>query len=116
RTEIAMEYLSGLSDIDSLDLPGFPPYEHTHSWHLFVVKVNSMERKDFMEALAEHNIGYGLHFPACHTLRFVKQLFGETRLPVTEEASEKILSLPLYPGMEKDQVHRVIEAVRGILR
>ena len=65
-----------------------------------------------MEVLAEHNIGYGLHFPACHTLSYVKKICGEVRLPATEEAADKILSLPLYPGMDDVQVQRVIDVVR----
>jgi UDP-4-amino-4-deoxy-L-arabinose-oxoglutarate aminotransferase len=78
--------------------------------------VTAMDRKDFMDALAEQNIGYGLHFPACHTLSYVKKLFGETDLPVTEDIARKIISLPIFPGMDDAQVERVIDVVRGIIR
>ncbi|MBN1637122.1 MAG: aminotransferase class I/II-fold pyridoxal phosphate-dependent enzyme [Deltaproteobacteria bacterium] len=115
RARIAHHYLDQLSDIMGLDLPGMPPYEHLHAWHLFVVKVNSMERRNFMEALAENNVGYGLHFPACHRLDYVQRLFGKTDLPVTEDTAAKIISLPLYPGMNDSQTQRVINVVRGIL-
>ncbi len=115
RQDIAKAYLSGMKNIKGIDLPGAPPYEHMHSWHLFVVKVIKMSRGEFMAALAEENIGYGLHFPACHTLKYVKELFGETNLPVTEEVSEKILSLPIYPSMTDQEVTSVIDAVKRIL-
>ncbi len=115
RSEIANAYLTGMKDIRGIDLPGVPSYEHKHSWHLFVVKVNSMSRGDFMAALAEENIGYGIHFPACHTLKYVKEMFGETSLPVTENISEKILSLPIYPSMTDEEVSGVINAVKRIL-
>ena len=114
RAEIAQAYLDGLSGISGLDLPGSPGYEHVHSWHLFVVKARGIERKRFMEKLAEKGIGYGLHFPACHSLSCVREACGRVSLPVTEEAAERILSLPLYPGMEEAQVQRVIRAVREI--
>ncbi len=116
RTFIAQRYLQGLSCVGGLDLPGLPAYDHTHSWHLFVVKVTSLGRPAFMEALAEHNIGYGLHFPACHTLSYVRELIGEVDLAATQEAAGKIVSLPLYPGMDDTQVERVIEVVREICR
>jgi dTDP-4-amino-4,6-dideoxygalactose transaminase len=48
-------------------------------------------------------------------LKYVQDLFGKDKLPVTDELSERILSLPLYPGMDENQVKRVIEAVREIL-
>jgi len=115
RNVIARRYVKGLSALAGLDLPGAPPYDHGHAWHLFVVKIKSMERRHFMEALAERNIGYGFHFPACHTLSYVKRRFGTTHLPVTEDVAEKIVSLPLYPGMDGLQVQRVIEAVREII-
>jgi len=115
RSRIAQQYLEELSDTTGLDLPGIPTYVHMHAWHLFVVKVNFMERGRFMAALAENNVGYGLHFPACHRLDFVQRLFGKTDLPVTEEVAAKIISLPLYPGMNDSQTQRVINVVRGIL-
>ncbi|HQP31638.1 MAG TPA: DegT/DnrJ/EryC1/StrS family aminotransferase [Deltaproteobacteria bacterium] len=114
RSEIAGAYLEGLKGI-GLDLPGVPAYEHQHSWHLFVVKVRALERPEFMAALAEANIGYGMHFPACHTLSYIKKLYGAATLPVTEEVAGRIISLPIHPGMDDDQVNRVIAVVRGVL-
>jgi UDP-4-amino-4-deoxy-L-arabinose-oxoglutarate aminotransferase len=115
RTEVAKKYLEGLSGAGGLDLPGSPAYDHVHAWHLFVIKSRGMDRKRLMEVLAERNIGYGLHFPACHTLTCVKEAFGKVSLPATEEAAERILSLPLYPGLEESQVQRVIEVVGEVL-
>ncbi|MBN2299494.1 MAG: aminotransferase class I/II-fold pyridoxal phosphate-dependent enzyme [Deltaproteobacteria bacterium] len=115
RSNIANRYLNELASIDGLDLPGRPQYDHVHSWHLFVVKILSMDRPAFMEALARDNIGYGLHFPACHRLSYVRRLFGDIDLPETEAASQKILSLPLYPGMSDENITRVIETIKGIL-
>jgi len=111
RARIAGKYIEALSPLSGIDLPASPAYDHVHSWHLFVVKLRSVDRRRFMEALAEHNIGYGLHFPACHTLSYVKKICGQVHLPATEEAADRILSLPLYPGMDESQVQRVIDVV-----
>jgi UDP-4-amino-4-deoxy-L-arabinose-oxoglutarate aminotransferase len=80
-----------------------------------VVKINAMERSRFMERLSEYNIGYGLHFPACHLLKYVKNRFGLNCLPETERAAGRILSLPLFPDMTQDDVDYVCAAVREIL-
>ena len=114
RTRIAERYLDALSRVKGLDLPGVPIYDHVHSWHLFVVKTRTVDRKILMQELAERGIGYGLHFPACHTLKYVKKLFGKIDLPETETASERILSIPLYPSMDDFQVDRVITALKEI--
>jgi UDP-4-amino-4-deoxy-L-arabinose-oxoglutarate aminotransferase len=118
RRAIADQYREGLAQIDGLDLPGVPAYPHEHPWHLFVVKVAAVTRERFMEGLAERNIGYGLHFPAAHRLAYVRERFGDAspRLPETERAADRILSLPLYPDMNSGDVAYVCEAVREILR
>jgi UDP-4-amino-4-deoxy-L-arabinose-oxoglutarate aminotransferase len=114
RTRIAQSYLDGLSKVKGIDLPVVPAYNHVHSWHLFVVKARGVDRKILMAELAERNIGYGLHFPACHTLKYIKKLFGKINLPETEAAAERILSIPLFPSLEEPQVNRVITALKEI--
>jgi len=117
RRLLAGLYREGLSGIDGLDLPGVPGDAHEHPWHLFVVKVSTLPRERFMEGLAEHNIGYGLHFPAVHRLAYVRERFGDasSRLPETERAADRILSLPLFPDMTEGDVAYVCEAVREIV-
>jgi UDP-4-amino-4-deoxy-L-arabinose-oxoglutarate aminotransferase len=72
----------------------------------------------FMEALSRHNIGYGLHFPACHLLSHIRNRFGTDRgmLPETERAVESLISLPLFPDMGNEDVQYVCEAIQEILK
>ena len=118
RAEIAGLYMEELKDVAGLELPGVPDYGHVHAWHLFIVKVTAMGRGAFMEALSRHNIGCGLHFPACHLLSHVRERFGTGAgtLPETERAAERIISLPLFPDMSNEDVQYVCEAIREILR
>ena len=117
RAELARRYVAGLSGVPGIDLPETVPYPHAHSWHLFIVKVTGMDRDAFIAALAERNVGVGLHFPPCHLLSYVRERFG-TRvgdLPDTERAGRRIVSLPLFPGMSDADAGYVCEAVRDIL-
>ena len=118
RAEIVRLYMDGLAKVDGIDLPGVPAYEHVHAWHLFVVKVRAMERERFMTRLADYNVGCGLHFPAAHLLKYVRERFGtaEGMLPETEKAAGRILSLPLFPDMTDDDVSYICEAIREILK
>ncbi len=117
RAALAALYLEGLQGIAGLDLPESPPWPHEHSWHLFIVKVASMDRDAFIGRLAEYNIGVGLHFPPCHLLSYVRERFGtkEGDLPGCERAGKRILSLPLFPGMADGDVGYVCAAIREIL-
>jgi UDP-4-amino-4-deoxy-L-arabinose-oxoglutarate aminotransferase len=118
RAELAGLYIEGLKGAEGLELPGIPDYPHVHAWHLFIVKILSMDRGNFMEKLSQYNIGYGLHFPACHLLSYVKKQFatGMGMLPETERAAGQIISLPLFPDMKNDDVFYVCEAIREILK
>ena len=117
RAELARRYFAGLEGVPGIDLPEAVPYAHAHSWHLFIVKVTGMDRDAFIGALAERNVGVGLHFPPCHLLSYVRERFGtrEGDLPDTERAGKGIVSLPLFPGMSDADVDYVCEAVREIL-
>jgi len=117
RAVLAERYLAGLRGVEGIELPEAAAYPHTHSWHLFVVKVTALGRDDMIAALAERNVGVGLHFPPCHLLAYVRERFGTKRgeLPRTELAGDRILSLPLFPGMGEDDVDYVCEAVREIV-
>lgn len=118
RRRLADLYREGLEGQDGLDLPGIPAYPHTHAWHLFVIKVLSMDRERFMQRLSDYQIGYGIHFPAGHRLGYIQKRYKIKKgaLKETERANATLLSLPLFPDMKDEDVSYVCEAVREILR
>ena len=116
RQMLVKLYRENLGDLEGVDFPDDPPFPHTHARHLFVPKVRAMERGRFMERLSDYNIGYGLHFPACHLLSYVKKRFGIVSLPETERAAGTIISLPLFPDMADGDVLYVCDAVREIMK
>jgi dTDP-4-amino-4,6-dideoxygalactose transaminase len=117
RSYLASRYLERLREVPGIDLPESPPYQHEHAWHLFIIKVKSMDRDTFMARLAHYNLGSGLHFPPCHLLTFVQKQFGtkEGDLPHCELAGKRIVSLPLFPDMTDADVDYVGEVIREIL-
>jgi len=118
RRQLADLYRRGLEGVEGLELPGVPAYAHTHAWHLFVIKVLSMDRERFMQKLSKYQIGYGIHFPAGHRLSYIQQRYKikKGELKETERANGKLVSLPLFPDMKKEDVSYVCEAVQEILR
>ena len=121
RTELAALYLKALADIDELSPLTAPDYPHVHSWHLFIVRVQSKKigfgRDQFMEGLKQRNIGTGLHFRAIHLQKYYREEMGmrEGMLPDTEWNSERICSLPLFPDMTENDVTDVVEAIKDCL-
>lgn len=118
RSTLARLYLEGLKGISGIDLPEIPEYDHTHAWHLFVIKILALNREAFMNRLSDYNIGYGLHFPPTHTLGYIKEKYTGTtgQLPETERAADKIISLPLFPDMRETDVVYVCKAIKEIIK
>jgi len=80
-------------------------------YHLYVIQVEN--REIVQAALSEENIGTGIHYPIpLHLQKAYTRLgYQPGELPVSEKAAQRILSLPMYPGIsETDQV-RVVEAL-----
>ena len=71
-----------------------------------------------MDDLLAANIGVGLHFKALHLHRLYREqlALGPDALPHATSASERILSLPLFPGMTREDVEDVASALEEILR
>jgi len=121
RTEIAEMYLDLLKDVNEIQPLHQPPYEMTHCWHLFVIRVDtdrlSMSRDKFMQALKDKQIGTGLHFRATHTQKFYLEKYADSKisLPNTEWNSDRICSLPLFPDMTDEDVQRVVAAIKEVI-
>jgi len=70
-----------------------------------------------MQKLAEYNIGYGLHFPPTHSLKYVREKYPAKPglLCDTERAADRIISLPLFPDMADVDVQYVCDAIKEIV-
>lgn len=92
-----------------------------HSYHLLVIMLRSerlaADRDTIVAALKAENIGIGIHFRALHLHPFYRDAFGFVpgSCPVAEWASDRLLSLPLYPRMTRGDVEDVIAAVKKVL-
>jgi UDP-4-amino-4-deoxy-L-arabinose-oxoglutarate aminotransferase len=69
-----------------------------------------------MQLMAQQGIGTGLHFTAVHLHDYYRSRYGYDTgdLPNTEWASDRVVSLPLFPGMSDSDVGRVCEAIRTV--
>ncbi len=120
REEMALRYyelLKGVEGVEPLKLP--TGYDFKHAWHLFIVRVTTdkMTRAEFMDKLKAKNIGTGLHFLAAHVQKYYREKMGFQRgmLPATEYNSDRICSLPLFPGMTRQDQDDVVQAIKEVL-
>ena len=121
RGGIAALYRARLAEIPELVPLAHPAYDYKDSYHLFVVRLDiektGITRDDFMTELKRRNIGTGLHFRCVHGQKYYREAcpVPAGSLPNTEWNSERIFSLPFFPGMSEDDVGDVIAACKEIL-
>lgn len=119
RAEIANVYTNNLQD-----LPLTTPYQadySSHAWHLYVIQLDlenlTIDRNTFIERMAAAGIGTSVHFIPLHLQTYWRESYGlkPEDFPVALNAYNRAVSLPIYPCMSDDHVHRVIAEVRAIL-
>jgi dTDP-4-amino-4,6-dideoxygalactose transaminase len=121
RARLAALYRLAFEGMEGARPLGMVPYRHRHAWHLFVVQLElerlMIGRDRFLELLKERNIGAGIHFPALHLQPYYQEAWGYQQgdFPNAERASERIVSLPLFPAMTEQDVRDVVWAVGEIL-
>lgn len=112
RREIAARYLKELHCPELvLPLPSDENYEHIY--HVFVVR---HPKRDALEKyLSDCGIGTVKHYPIpIHRQAAYEDLqIPEGTLPIAEEISRTVLSLPMYYGMTEEQVSYVIEKINA---
>ena len=110
RVDIAQKYFEGINN-PKIVLPLAPSDDFGHIYHVFVVRCK--ERDELEKYLADNGIGtvkhypYPMHLQDCYADLGIKQ--GE--LPIAEEISNTVLSLPMYYGMSEEQVQYVIDVI-----
>jgi dTDP-4-amino-4,6-dideoxygalactose transaminase len=109
RRDIARRYDEALRDFPVTLLaasPGTIPAPHLYA-------VRTRQRDDLRGHLTARGIETAIHYPLPLHLQPAYAFLGARRgdFPVSEEASETVLSLPLYPTLSDDQVGAVVSAV-----
>jgi perosamine synthetase len=92
----------------------------SHAYHLYVVRLNRegllADRATIFASLRAEGIGVNVHYIPVHLHPFYRERFG-TRpglCPVAEAAYEELLSLPIFPSMNNDDVKDVVKAVNKV--
>jgi UDP-4-amino-4,6-dideoxy-N-acetyl-beta-L-altrosamine transaminase len=124
RMQIAERYREAFQELDELDLPLVYEGEEgtTHSWHLYVIRLNlhqlKIDRNKFIDELRRKGIGTSVHFIPLHIHPYYRETYGYQSgdFPVAYKTYQRIISLPIYARMTDDDVERVIESVTDIVK
>ena len=110
RRANAKFYQEKLSRIKEISFPAED--KNTHSvYHTFVIQA---EKRDELQVhLRECGIGTAIHYPVPIHLHTAAANLGYNKgdFPKTERQSQRILSLPVYPELEVEDLENVVTAI-----
>jgi len=120
REEIAVRYHEAFADLPLVTPPRPAPGDQ-HSWHLYVVRLADgapLTRDRCIEAMFEAGIGCSVHYIPLHLHPYWRDRYGlaPAQFPHSQNAYDRMLTLPLYTRMSDADVQRVCDAVRTLLR
>jgi len=123
RMQIADRYHEAFQELNELDLPLAVSGKEgtTHSWHLYVIRLNlqrlRIDRNKFIDELRRRGIGTSVHFIPLHIHPCYRETYGykPEDFPVAYETYKRIISLPIYAKMSDGDAESVVEAVKDVI-
>lgn len=119
RRAIAAQYDAALAELETIQRPWTLP-DRESAWHLYPIRLNlerfRVGREEVFKALRAENIGVNVHYIPVPWHPYYRRLgYQKGQWPVAESAYERLLSLPIWPGMGDVDVEDTIAAVRKVV-
>lgn len=113
RRALAAKLTEELADIPGLKVPVEKP-GNKHVYQMYTIRVDPAIRDDFVLQLNARGIGASIHFfpPVHQMLPYMGSQFKKGDLPVTEQVIREIVTLPMYPQMEVEDLTYMVDSIR----
>tara|TARA_R100000935_G_scaffold9585_5_gene19434 strand:+ start:2671 stop:3801 length:1131 start_codon:yes stop_codon:yes gene_type:complete len=114
RREIADMYLSNIKN-PKIILPqlnsNYINSTLSHVWHLFVIRTSV--RKTLQKYLIDNGIQTLIHYPTPPHKQLAYKEYNNLKFPITERIHDEVISLPISPVMNNEEVLNVIETLNS---
>ncbi len=120
RRAIVRRYTEAFAPLDVFDLP-VERDGCESAWHLYPLRARPgalrITRDEFIEQLKARNIGTSVHFIPVHTFTYYREKYGyrPEDYPVAYDCGERVVTIPLHPGLTDRDVADVIGAVTEVV-
>lgn len=108
RIQLAAYYKSKLSDKIPVTFQTVNP-QQINTYHLLVIKCE--KRNELTRHLSENGVTTIIHYPIPPHQQEAYNWMNNHSYPVCESLSDKILSLPLYPGLSTNEINYICNLI-----
>jgi len=119
REAIALEYCERLHGLAHIELPPVPQ-DRIHAWHLFPIRLRldqlTVDRNMVFSALREEGVSCSVHWRPLHLHPYYEQTYKwqPQDLPVASAEFARLISLPLFSAMRRDEIDTVVASVKAV--
>jgi len=112
RNSAAYYYYETLKNVNWIELPEIKQ-NTTHTFHQFTLKVKEGKREALKQYLSEKSIPSMVYYPVPAHLQPAYHYLGyqEGDLPVSEQHSKEVLSLPMHTELSEDQLQYICQTI-----
>ncbi|AIF53644.1 DegT/DnrJ/EryC1/StrS aminotransferase family protein [Pelosinus sp. UFO1] len=116
RGALVAKYIETLQILKNVVIPWNDGYEHgKSSFHIFPILLPAdVDRIEVVKQIQQKGIQTSIHYPAFSQFTYYHDKLN-CHVPIAEEISKRVLTLPLYPGMEFDDVELIVSSLGEIL-
>lgn len=119
RREIVDIYNAEFNSLSGLITPFQAPFSNS-SYHLYVIQLEldklKIGRREVFEILRDRGICVNVHYIPVYYFPYYEKLgYRKGICPNAEAFYEKIITLPLYPGLTDEDIDYVIKNVKEVL-
>jgi dTDP-4-amino-4,6-dideoxygalactose transaminase len=113
RRHFADQYDNGLSGCDSVSVPVRADFS-THIFHQYTIRIRNGKRDELKSYLLSKSIPTMIYYPGpLHMQKAYSHLgFNENDFPVTTYLCKEVLSLPMHPDLEQEQIDYIVLNIR----
>ena len=108
RNVVADQYDKAFARCISISVPKRVNYS-SHIFHQYTIKVKNGKRNELKKFLESKNIPSMIYYPGpLHLQNAYRYLgYGEEDFPVTTNLCKEVLSLPVHPDMDREQIEYI---------
>lgn len=116
RRKNAMDYDAKLAGVPGLTTPRIDP-DCWSIYNQYTLRIANGKRDAVLALLKERGIGAEVYYPVALHLQECYAFLGGKRgdLPVSEQACDEVLSIPIYPELTEAQRDEVVAAIKDAL-
>lgn len=116
RLAVANFYNEAFAGISSLETPSIST-KSTHVFHQYTLRLKNLNREALKTFLAEKEIPAMVYYPVPLHLQkaYSDSRYMEGQFPVTEELCKEVISLPMSPNLDSEQLNYIVTNVKSFI-